>query len=223
MKKNIQTPYEYLKAEIEKSIPSRFKNQKELAEATGIAQGNLSDFLSGKRAGMNFETAYKILEVLGLDFEGISDPKPKMKRPDTFSPIETIEGENLINVDVCEFAGAGSEVSYDSFKPVHSIQILPAYHHQNLKVIQILGDSMSPTIEDNSYVGVVPCGTNLYEGKIYLVSRPPFGLMVKRVFTSEQKEIVLRSDNKEHKDIVIPYEGYEDIVIGRVVWVWQNV
>ena len=222
--KRITDPYEFLKNEIEKAIPSKFKNPKELADYVGIQQSNLSRFLNGKRAGMNFETAYKILEALGLDFNNISQESiPTIKRIETFSPAEKVEGDHLKVVDICSLAGAGNEIDYDSFEPVSSIKILPAYYHQKLKVIRIVGNSMSPTIEDNSYVGVIPCEPELYLGKIYLVNNPPFGLMVKRVFTSEQREIVLRSDNKDHEDIIISNQGYEDIIIGRVIWVWQNV
>lgn len=36
-----------------------------------------------------------------------------------------------------------------------------------------------------------------------------------------QGEIVLHSDNPKYEPLAIEPEGYEDIIIGEVVWVWQ--
>ena len=72
-------------------------------------------------------------------------------------------------------------------------------------------------------MGVVPLSGDLEDGGIYLVHRPPFGLVVKRVMQDEDGNIVLHSDNPRWKPQRVPNEGYDDIIVGKVVWTWQLV
>ncbi len=213
----MQNYYKFLRSEIEKSIPSKFKTQAELAEAVGTTQSNISMFLAEKR-GMSFDIACRTLDVLGFSFQ---EKNPTIKRLEEHSPKEEVQRNNLIKVPVCAFSGAGNFI-YENLEEIHSIDILPNYYHKDLKIVQIIGDSMQPTIADDSYIGVVPVD-NLHIGKVYLVKINPFGLVTKRVYLNKEKEIILKSDNPAHEDITVGYEGYDDIIIGRVMWVWQNV
>ncbi len=43
--------YEFLKNEINKAIPGKFKTVLELANTSGVHQGNLNSFLNGTRKG----------------------------------------------------------------------------------------------------------------------------------------------------------------------------
>ncbi|MDR1243353.1 MAG: S24/S26 family peptidase [Deltaproteobacteria bacterium] len=78
-------------------------------------------------------------------------------------------------------------------------------------------------IKKGSIVGVIPLSEELEEGSIYLVRRPPFSLVVKRVLMGDDGKIVLRSDNKNYPDQPIPNEGYGNIIVGKVIWVWQMI
>lgn len=86
-----ENAYSFLRKQIESSIPSKFKNQKELADFAGISQANLNAFLNGKRAGMSFETAYKILTELGISL-GHSTLPPQDQ--DESGELELLRTEN---------------------------------------------------------------------------------------------------------------------------------
>lgn len=55
----------FLKNVIAKAQGAKFKTYVELAKLAGVNQGNLSSFMGGKRPKITFDTAWKILEVLG--------------------------------------------------------------------------------------------------------------------------------------------------------------
>lgn len=214
-------PYAFLIEEINKSIPTKFKHISELAEKAQVDQGNLSKLIKGQRTKLYFDTAYKVLQTLGIFLEERNNSHT-IQRMGEHSPVEIVEGDNLVRVPVCAFSGAGNAVLYDDLEALHDIFIPSSYAYNDMKTLQILGDSMNPTIKDGAYIGVIK-ETELHIGKIYLVYQPPFGYVTKRIYQNENREIVLRSDNKEYVDITVPYEGYNDIIVGRVVWVLQHI
>lgn len=293
--------YEFLRNEINNAIPGKFKNKQELATAANVAQGNLNDFLNGKRNGLNFETAYKILQVIhNTVAQGQDAPTERIKESDDIvsfikskigenkefprqidmakflglpqtqatklynflnkqadtsykdvvewfiklggsfefennkiASITTIgsnttreikENDNIIYVPICSYAGAGAEVDYNAFTENELVPILKDFWKQDLRIVRVIGDSMEPTIKENSLVGVVPCSGNLKAGKVYLVNIPEFGHIIKRVYPGEkQGTILLSSDNKNHKDRTIDCKGYDNIIVAEIVWVLQIV
>ena len=101
--------------------------------------------------------------------------------------------------------------------------VLPQYNLPDVRAVKVTGDSMEPTILKGAYVGVIPLDDELEDGGIYLVQRPPFGLVVKRVMQDEDGNIILHSDNHRWKPQKVSNEGYDNIIIGKVVWTWQLV
>ena len=168
-----------------------------LAELLNTERGTVSKYINGQLKGERVP-ADKILffeEKLGL--------APVLKRIGVHSPAEPVEGDNLPII------------------PEVTIPVLPQYFLPDIAAIKVTGDSMEPTISKGAYVGVVPLGEDLIEGGIYLVSRPPFGVLVKRVRLGKEGNIILYSDNPRYEPQELPFEGYEDVIIGKVVWVWQ--
>lgn len=113
------------------------------------------------------------------------------------------------------------DVELFNSEPETFIQVLPQYMMPDLAALRVDGDSMEPTIKCGSYVGVVPFDGMLSEGGIYLVSIPPFGRLIKRIRMGDDGSIILMSDNEKYPEKPIPYEDYDNVVIGRVAWVWQ--
>jgi len=146
-----------------------------------------------------------------------------IQRTGQFSPAEQVAGDNLTNIPVYEIAGAGPEFDFGSLEPIFQLPVLKNYLQPGIFAVQIGGDSMEPIIRKGAYVGVIPFDGEMVEGGIYLVRRPPFGLLVKRVYMDANGGIVLRSEKKDVEDQPLPYEGFDQIVVGRVVWVWQGV
>lgn len=89
---------------------------------------------------------------------------------------------------------------------------------------EVDGNSMEPTIKKGAVIGVIPVDGTLNSGEIYLLKRPHFGMLVKRVYMGKDA-LILKSDNPDHPPLELPYEGYEadTIILGRVAWIWQEV
>jgi phage repressor protein C with HTH and peptisase S24 domain len=108
--------------------------------------------------------------------------------------------------------------------PSRIIPILQRYCRDKMVTIEVDGKSMEPTIKQGAVIGVVPVGGDLIDGEMYLVKRPHFGVLVKRVYMGKDM-LILKSDNPEHPPMELPYEGYEldTVILGRVIWIWQEV
>ena len=61
------TGSKFLRAAIEKARQAgKFRTRAELAKLAGVNQGNLSSFLRGSRQSINFETAWSLMQFLGI-------------------------------------------------------------------------------------------------------------------------------------------------------------
>jgi SOS-response transcriptional repressor LexA len=169
---------------------------------------------------VTFPLMLRYLENLGCDLADFF-PVPTMRRMGSNAPIEAVKGDNLVPVPIQEHVGAGDEIDFFNAEPERFINILPRFYRKDLRAYVVDGDSMEPIIKKGSIVGVVPVDGPLAEGHIYLVCRPPFGLAIKEVLQKDG-QIVLRSANPKYPDDPVPYDGYDDIILGKVIWVWQE-
>jgi phage repressor protein C with HTH and peptisase S24 domain len=86
------------------------------------------------------------------------------------------------------------------------------------------GSSMEPLIHKNAFVGLERDQANVLSGEIYGIQVPYEGLIIRRVFLEpEQGRLILRSENERHGDQVFSYEDYAEKIVGRVIWVMQEV
>lgn len=196
-------------------------NKSAMSKAVGInpASGLLGKWFEGERVPSLSKVA-PILEQIGvnLSFPGTS---ATIRRPGCNAPIESVEGESLPSVPVYGSTGAGAAADLFTGEPETLIQVLPQYNLPGVAALRVEGDSMEPTVRRGSYVGVVPFSGDISEGGIYLVHMPPFGRVIKRIRMGANGSIELHSDNKIYQPIPLPFEGYEEIVRGKVVWIWQ--
>lgn len=217
-------------------------------EASGMKRAEISRLLghSGRSAVTNwlkesstslnasFPDMLRYIDVLGLD---IRDYLPGAKKESSKSekesavirrvaphaPNEVVQGDCLPQIPVMGGTGAGDDVELFQATPSYWISVLPQYMvHKDIFGLVVYGDSMEPTIHKGAVVGVIPFDGSFNEGGIYLVQRPPFGRTIKRV-KLQSGQLVLISDNAAYEPDPLPFEGYEKIILGRVVWVWQMV
>lgn len=205
--------YSYLRArKDERGWQARFAKQ------AGITQNSLSKIISRETKNPSMETISKIVQAAGPEafFEGAV-----MSRTGPQAPKELVEGDALPAVPVYGNTGAGAATGLFSGSPESFIRVLPQYNFPDVAAFRVDGDSMEPTILKGAYVGVVPFAGDIAEGGIYLVHMPPFGRVIKRLRMGADGAIVLYSDNSAYSPIPLPYEGYANVVLGRVVWIWQ--
>lgn len=149
---------------------------------------------------------------------------PVMRCTAPKTPAEYAQGPRIVEVGLHGVAEAG-RVGLEIFAraPKRVIPILECFYRPGLHAFEVDGSSMEPTIRRGSYIGVIPLDGDLINGEMYLIKRPHFGMLVKRVFMGVDK-LILKSDNVDHPPLELPYEGYEvdTVILGRVIWIWQN-
>lgn len=192
--------------------------QSALAKQTGADQASINRFVK-KGEGLSAANFLALAKWAGWSLTQSSPPT--MRRMGSNAPVEAVTGDDLVSIPIREYVGAGNALDFFTAEPERFINILPRFNRKDMRAYVVDGDSMEPTIKQGSIVGVVPIDGPLVEGKIYLVCRPPFGLVIKEVF-SKDGLIILRSANQKYPDDPVPYDGYDDIILGRVIWVWQE-
>ncbi|MBQ9453180.1 MAG: hypothetical protein IJU65_07825 [Desulfovibrio sp.] len=204
------------------AIESSQMTQTEIARGTGIEQASLSRFVSRLKglSSKNITTLRVFLnDYLPDDMRERS--RAIIHRVGIHAPVESITGENLPRIGVFGSTGAGEPVDLFEAVPDFTIEVLPQYNRPKLVALRVEGDSMEPSIHKGAYVGIVPFDGEISDGGVYLIQRPPFGRTIKRIRMGVDGGIVLHSDNAAYPPVNLPFEGYENIVLGKVVWVWQ--
>lgn len=191
--------------------------QRAFASRAGISQSALSKIISGETKAPELASVSAIVDALGEELFF----SPTIRRVAPHSPTEIVKGDSLPQIPVMGSTGAGNAVELFSSVPERWISILPQYLRHDMIGLVVDGDSMEPTIHKGAIVGVVPYDGSIYDGGIYLVQRPPFGRTIKRIKMEEEEHLVLYSDNPAYKPMLISFEGYEKIILGKIVWVWQ--
>ncbi len=201
-----------------------FPRQIDMAKFLNLPQTQatkLYNFLN-KQADTSYKDVVEWFIKLGGSFE--FENNTTITKIDSNTTKEIKENDNVVYVPICSYAGCGGEVDYNNVPESELVPILKTYWQQDLRIVKVIGDSMEPTIKENSLVGVVPCSGNLKAGKVYLVNIPNFGFVIKRVYPGEkQGTILLSSDNKNHKDRTIDCQGFDNVIVAEIVWVLQNV
>lgn len=193
--------------------------QKKASELTGVPQSTLNGIVNRKVAP-SFKNLMAFYDA-AKDKDGSCNPF--IRRIGYFSPPEEVRGSGLPTVPVFGSAGAGEPCEFWSQEPERRIEVLPQYAKPGCVALRVDGDSMEPTILKGSYVGVVPLNGSIDEGGIYLVHVAPFGRLIKRIRMGEGGSIELVSDNRKYPPRSLPMEQYDSVVIGKVVWVWQEL
>lgn len=215
------------------------RTQVELATVLDIRQSSISD--AKRRNSIPSDWYIKLFKKYGLNPDWLSEGKGPhyLKTKEGYQaydePIlsrtvqEDLEGYGdplSANKVVTFYSMVGEPSEKGRWKPVAAgeLSIPKVFDRESLLVIKMDGQSMEPLIRKNAYVGLDRDQTNILSGEIYGIQVPYEGLIIKRVFLEpEQGRLVLRSENERHADQVFSYEDYADKIIGRVIWVMQEV
>lgn len=253
MEKTTLESNEWLRELIRQEKGKSFATYTELAEKSGVNQGNLSCFMKdpgdkNRRESMNFDSAWKILKFLGLGlsvanpfiglpfalagqtgdtisksiFRDDMEKMPRISRIGKNAPKEIVQGENLPLIPVLGSTGAGDAVEIFDQTPELWLPVLPQYARHGVVGLIVEGDSMEPTITKGAFVGIIPYDGSISEGGIYLIHRPPFGRTIKRIKMGMDNQLLLVSDNASYPPMPVSDEGYEKIILGRIIWIWQG-
>lgn len=129
-----------------------------------------------------------------------------------------ISDEEMIFIPVMAKASAGNGYINFSNGPLYNKLIRKNGFNEKCYLIEVVGDSMEPLIQDGSYVVIDPYQTEYLENKIYVVKYDE-EMYIKRVIVdTESNLMILKSINPEYKDIYIPSEKGDMVqILGRAV------
>ena len=235
MKSDIEKKNNEFYLAIGQKIRNERENRKiklnEFAELIGL---NNSSALLRYEKGDNRIPLYTLLRItnylkipltkfLKFDESGV-DLIPYTNHDEIYNHIS--ESEDVVKVDVYTEVGAGNFVDFSGYSPVTELYLKKEFYRKNMVAVKVRGESMSPTIKENGYVGIDVNDKEYLEGKIYAVRIPDEGIAIKRIFYyKDQGKIILRSDNKNFADRELNTDkiNEENFIIGRVKWVMQEV
>ena len=220
---------------------------KKRREELGYTQTKLAELISMEPISVQrFESGYskiaidylaKISKILKVDISYFFSEDKKVlktnKNKSTLLNIPAMSASDEILIDkskyqtipVYSFAGAGKFVNLTEIEPIDTLLVPKEFIKKKLAVVKVIGPSMEPYIKDGSYVGIDLNYRELVSGYIYCVNLDYEGALIKYVI-KDRNGITLKSENPKFHDIFIKKEEITDgdhFVIGRVVWVWQNI
>lgn len=145
---------------------------------------------------------------------------------DMFLPdISNVMGGDgdLLEIKIWELAGAGNPLQNEEAEPIERVTLPSKLVRNFTNGFKVEGDSMYPTIVNGAYVGFDANDKKVVSNGIYCLHLPYEGYVVKRL-EIKPNEIIIRSDNQMVEDYSIPLDDMsENLVVGRVRWIFQNV
>ena len=210
-------------------------------EASGMKRAEISRLLghTGRSAVTNwlkesstsrnasFPDMLRYIDVLGLDIQDYLPKSATIRRPAPNAPVEKADADGSVTIHVYALAGAGPAFDLEENDPLATIRVPLEYAMQCDSALLVKGDSMAWTIKSGGVVGVIRRNFDFVSGEVYAVRLPYEGLSIKRVIVDAASgEYVIRSDNpdkEKYPDRRLSITEYTDIILGRVVWVWQQI
>lgn len=182
-----------------------FKNQKEFAEALGIAPGSLSDILREKKGvGVSKAIKRQLEKEFGVSISWLETGSGQIiiDRPDRPRTVASLPAKNNL-IPMYNFPSAASDIEVysnpDEVKIVGHLNLPGA--RKNSFALPVYGHSMYPTLENGSWCVLRELSDpqDIVWGEIYYIEWGDYR-MFKRLLESDRPEhVVLWSDNQLDK------------------------
>lgn len=179
-------------------------SQKELAEAIGSTPALISKYESGK-SKPRAETLERLAKVLNLNTSELLEANEEYS---TLILIDYIVDEHGSLIDSKPY-GINSSV-------IRTLKVDP----KNTCAYLMLGDSMSPVINDGDTVMVDQMQKNIIDGNTYLINYNGL-LMVKRLYKLFNGDLRVVNNNTEYPDNLLTNNEFLNgnlSIIGKAVW-----
>lgn len=217
-----------------KALADRDLSQADVARDTGRSRSTVHGWLNG-RAQPPLEVLAKWCEARGVDPNYLLGLKVADEPVPVLMNAGSSQGGGLAALPMVGFSLSGGmprleETREHRLYAFHET-FLRRLHTHNPGVFKIKGDSMHPTIRDGAVVLVdrrpITELRHLSHRAIYVVNDPneTGGATVKRVIAAPAG-LLLLAENPEHPPIQVPLADQhrlQHVVLGRVVWVGQEV
>ena len=213
---------------------------KKRREELGYTQTKLAELIAMEPISVQrFESGYskiavdylsKIAKILKVDISYFfPSNKAKLSIPSihafSVSDETAVDQSKYQTVPVYSFAGAGKFIDLTEIEPIDTLLVPKEFYRKRLSIVKVMVPSMEPHIKDGAYVAIDLDYKELISGYVYCVNLDYEGVLIKYVIKNRDG-VTLKSENPKFDDIFIKKEEINDsdhFVIGRVVWVWQNI
>lgn len=209
---------------IEKEMNKKGLKRKDLADALNISTMAVGDLINNKTKKPRY--LVEISEVLNVDVKWLQTGEGEPAN--TLSRTEDDEQESIV-IDVLDVeASAGNGSTGDLVEVVSKLYYVPEQFHlyfrgmspESIRVINIRGDSMTPTFASGDMI-FVDIGVTCFDGDGVYVFTYKSHLYVKRLQMAGDQLIVI-SDNSTYREWAINEENFEYLHIQGKVKVHQS-
>ena len=214
-------------------LATHTRTQIGLAKVLDIRQSSISD--AKRRNSIPPDWCIKLFERFGLNPDWIKRGiGPMHLRTEAgyalvdASPTMTDDGcddysnanAKSITVNVYSMNLRPSEEGGDAgFMSAGKLCIPQSFSRNGLKVFELDSASMEPIIRKGAYIGVDSLQTRAVFGELCALALPYEGVAIKRAFLNNATgEVVLRAENPQHPEMILPMAEFGKSIIGRVVW-----
>lgn len=219
-------------------VATNTRTQVELAEVLDIRQSSISD--AKRRDSVPSDWYLKLFEKYGLNpdwlksglgpmylkseqgYEPYDGPQAASLREEAAKYAEPDSKSQIVTV----FGMQGIDAATGKWMPksIGKLSIPLSMARPSVTVVKMDASSMEPLIRRGAYVGLDTDQKNILSGELYGVFIPFEGLGIRRIFLDEEKgRFVLRTENTDHPEQYLPVEKRDERVVGRAVWVLQQL
>ncbi|WP_027178354.1 LexA family transcriptional regulator [Maridesulfovibrio bastinii] len=210
------------------------RTQVQLAEILDIRQSSISD--AKRRSSIPAEWYIKLYKTHGLNPDWLAEGiEPVYLKPEKGKvAADNILSETTAHYGQVQSRGrvvmvssmVGENADSDVWEPyqVGELNIPETFYRTSLIVVKAEGSAMEPIVKRNAFVGIDETQKRLMAGDVYAVHVPHQGVVIRRVFFDPEKSrFILRPENDQHPELFVSVEEQSKVVIGRVVWVMQEL
>ncbi len=187
---------------------------KDVAKALGISKESLSHLK--RRNAIPYEAivyfcAKRAISINWILFDQL--PKSLEEKTERFARIKYFK-------ELHTSAGGGAWNDAEGFEYMYiHYEGLNSFSHvkeASLHAINVIGDSMEPTLKDKEIVVCDVTCKEIIDGNIYIINTPNSGLLIKRL-TCRDEKLSIMSDNPQYLDEVVNICHENIHVLGRVL------
>lgn len=207
------------------------KNMKliDLAESLGVDAANISRLETGKQKQFTEQSLVKLADILGVEVAELFTSEAAINTVCNYSLMrkDSAKMKDLFRIemlDVSASAGSGLIQGGDVIDVIHAIEysqdkasgMFGGRPASQIKVINVRGDSMTPTIEPGDLI-FVDIGINKFDGDGIYVFGFDDKIYVKRLQMIPDQLLVI-SDNSNYREWYITKDNeYRFVVFGKVL------
>ncbi len=187
---------------------------KDVAYALGLSRESFSHLK--RRNSVPYEAivyfcAKRSLSINWILFDqvpkSLEEKTEKFARIKYFKELHTSAGGGAWNDE------EGFEYMYIDYEGLNTLSHLK---EEYLHAINVIGDSMEPTLRDKEIVVCDVTCKEIIDGNIYIINTPNSGLLIKRL-TCRDEKLSIMSDNPQYLDEIVNICHENIHVLGRVL------